>query len=459
MMSALCSSFPFLTNAQVPCADVVVQCRDGLIEFAKDFLKVPGKDCKQWEGPCTTESEIYRIGFVGIGTPKTEGWYDGRLIVKGGIVTERLQICKPAWCDYVFSDTFKLRSLPEVEAYVKQHKHLPGSTPQADIEKKGGLSLDVETVNQQEKIEEAYLHLIALKKRMDRLAQKMPVTVLQNTDNQQDRTKLQEQGPHITAAQLPVLPNIVLNCTQLVPASSLTAADGIGGIKVTGIPVPFTITWNGPVTGDMLIDTECGGFIRLVNLKKGTYTVTVEQPGTNNIGSCQLVINNAVRRDCASLEVDPCKTEISKLFKSTFSEEKPDCKQWEGDLCSSTGNIHRLGNVCIGGSVGRSGYSLAVQGGILCDKFRVELCDGKWCDYVFDENYPLPTLEEVQKFITTHRHLPGIVSQAEVTDKGGFELRSVKLDQQEKIEEAYLYLIQLNDRAKALRAQIENLNR
>jgi hypothetical protein len=54
-----------------------------------------------------------------------------------------------------------------VETYVKQHKHLPGSTPQADIEKKGGLSLDVETVNQQEKIEEACLHLIAFKKRMD----------------------------------------------------------------------------------------------------------------------------------------------------------------------------------------------------------------------------------------------------------------------------------------------------
>ncbi|MBK6996540.1 MAG: hypothetical protein IPH31_17000 [Lewinellaceae bacterium] len=92
----------------------------------------------------------------------------------------------------------------------------------------------------------------------------------------------------------------------------------------------------------------------------------------------------------------------------------------------------------------------------MTDKLRVELCERGvgWCDYVFDKGYPLQTLLEVESFIKKNKHLPGSVTQNEVTENGGFEMRSVKLDHQKKIEEAYLHLIALDKKKQELQLRI-----
>lgn len=52
-----------------------------------------------------------------------------RLLVEGGILTEKVKVALEGttnWADYVFADDYQLKSLKEVEAFIKENKHLPG---------------------------------------------------------------------------------------------------------------------------------------------------------------------------------------------------------------------------------------------------------------------------------------------------------------------------------------------
>lgn len=134
--------------------------------------------------------------------------------------------------------------------------------------------------------------------------------------------------------------------------------------------------------------------------------------------------------------------------------------------------VHANGRVGIGVLAGHllgthnnnngEAYRLFVKGGIKTEEVKVELCNGSWCDYVFKEDYQLTSLEEVENTIQTKGHLHKIES-AETIEKEGLELKSMTINQQEKIEEIYLHLIEMNKRIKALekenaalKTQLEN---
>jgi len=442
------------------CDDFLVPCKDELLHFAKDFISVPGTDCKQWEGPCNTDSEIYRSGAVAIGTNSTIGeWAGYKLAVKGGITSEMLQLCQGEWCDYVFSDTFRLMPLSEVNSYIQAQGHLPGCTPGPVIEREGGFLLGDETVHQQQKIEEGFLHLIALRKQIDALNARAERIGPSQASAASDvsptwATPPQENGA--AAVPNPPAPLVLsIQCYPTKPATGNSTTDGIGGIKVSGgTGVALTVTWAGPVSGSA--NMVCAdGVILLTGLKMGTYTITVSEAGASQ--TCTLFIPQGTPVSCTKLAEEPCKTEIFNAVKGSFNTAEPTCQQWDNDPCSTSAHIYRLGNVGIGTSAGRSGYSLAVKGGIVTDRFFIQLCEkGTWCDYVFDPDYPLPDLYDVERHIKAYQHLPGTVSQAEVTEQGGIELRSVKLDQQKKIEESYLYLIEMNKQVEMLKKQIKS---
>lgn len=107
-------------------------------------------------------------GRVKIGAPDfpTDAAYE--LAVGGGIMAEEVMVQLQPWPDYVFEANYVLKPLSEVEAYIRQEKHLPGVAPAAEIESKG-LNLGEMQKTQMEKIEEIYLHLIALEKRVQEL--------------------------------------------------------------------------------------------------------------------------------------------------------------------------------------------------------------------------------------------------------------------------------------------------
>lgn len=128
-----------------------------------------------------------------------------------------------------------------------------------------------------------------------------------------------------------------------------------------------------------------------------------------------------------------------------------------GDATPFTGS-HRLGvngnavitgAVRIGNTVTPSGYKLAVDGKAICTELLVRLVPN-WPDYVFQNNYKLPGLNDVEEFIKTNKHLPGIPSAAEV-EKNGVNVGEMQKLQMEKIEELTLYIIELKKEIEKLK--------
>ncbi len=110
------------------------------------------------------------------------------------------------------------------------------------------------------------------------------------------------------------------------------------------------------------------------------------------------------------------------------------------------------GNVLIGdASVALpAGYKLYVQTGILTEKVKVAIASSaNWADYVFEANYPLKNLNELEIYIKKNKHLPNIPSAAEVVENG-IDVATINAKLLEKIEELSLYIIEQNKRLEAL---------
>lgn len=107
------------------------------------------------------------------------------------------------------------------------------------------------------------------------------------------------------------------------------------------------------------------------------------------------------------------------------------------------------------GGVDVSSYQLFVKGGILTEEVRVQLKTA-WADYVFNDEYKLSSLDEVEQYIQKNGHLPNVPSAKEVKENG-LELGEIAKIQQEKIEELTLYVIQQKKEIDALKAQMEIL--
>lgn len=102
----------------------------------------------------------------------TEGY---RLLVKGGILTEKVKVALAQvgtdWADYVFEDSYKLMPLAEVESFTKANKHLP-NVPSAEEMINSGLDVAQSSKMFMEKIEELTLYIIELNKEIQELKSK-----------------------------------------------------------------------------------------------------------------------------------------------------------------------------------------------------------------------------------------------------------------------------------------------
>jgi len=77
-------------------------------------------------------------------------------------------------------------------------------------------------------------------------------------------------------------------------------------------------------------------------------------------------------------------------------------------------------------------------------------------DYVFEESYDLPTIEEVETYIKENKHLPQMPSAADFQEDG-INLGNMAFDLLKQIEHQQLYIIELNKQVKALKAEIATM--
>lgn len=98
-------------------------------------------------------------------------------------------------------------------------------------------------------------------------------------------------------------------------------------------------------------------------------------------------------------------------------------------------------------------YNLYVKGGIRTDKVQVDLINN-WPDYVFDANYNLMSLNDLQKYIQNNKHLPGVPS-ADKLNQDGLDLAQMNTVLLEKIEELTLHILKLNEEFEKLKSSIK----
>ncbi|MEC7262606.1 MAG: hypothetical protein VXW38_02630 [Bacteroidota bacterium] len=104
-------------------------------------------------------------GNVGIATTIP----DSKLTVKGKIHAEEVKVdLSVPGPDYVFKQGYDLKSLEEVQSYIKEHGHLP-NIPSAKQMEENGIDLGEMNMKLLEKIEELTLYVIELEKETSRI--------------------------------------------------------------------------------------------------------------------------------------------------------------------------------------------------------------------------------------------------------------------------------------------------
>ncbi|MCA1752149.1 MAG: hypothetical protein ABR572_06005 [Cryomorphaceae bacterium] len=102
-----------------------------------------------------------------------------------------------------------------------------------------------------------------------------------------------------------------------------------------------------------------------------------------------------------------------------------------------------------------SNHSLYVKGSAVAEEIFVKL-QADWADFVFEPDYPLMPLQELDTYLKQNKHLPDFPSAAEVKENGlalGETERLLTI----KVEELTLYLLRMNEEMEALREEITTL--
>ncbi len=103
-------------------------------------------------------------GYVGINT----NCPTSRLSVDGTIRAKEVVVTLQGWCDHVFLPDYKLSGLYDLEAYVKEHRHLPGVPTESEVLEDGARIGEMNAILLQ-KVEELTLYVIELQKQIDEL--------------------------------------------------------------------------------------------------------------------------------------------------------------------------------------------------------------------------------------------------------------------------------------------------
>lgn len=178
----------------------------------------------------------------------------------------------------------------------------------------------------------------------------------------------------------------------------------------------------------------------LLNNTTGSNNVSIgDSSGLNNTGSNNIYIGK---------RAGFYETGNNKLYVGNDSNKTT----MYADM--STGQV-LLGNKKPFGYTFKGMRTLNVVGGILTDSIRIGPSNS-WADYIFEEDFQLQPLADLESFIKAYGHLPNIPSAQEVATNG-IELRSMDTKLLEKIEELTLYILQQQKQIQLQQTANDNL--
>jgi hypothetical protein len=186
-----------------------------------------------------------------------------------------------------------------------------------------------------------------------------------------------------------------------------------GGVKITATSnapndasfTPYALSIYNTVRGREVLNVTNGGALKL----------TTDNTPVNSTGT--FIINNAT------------------LNKNVFMV-KPDGTTQIG-----------VGTPKVGGLAANA--MLSVDGLILAREIKVAIANTHWADFVFEKNYKLMPLAEVEKYIAKNQHLPNVPTNEDV-QLDGIDLVAMHATLLQKIEELTLYLISESKRIEKL---------
>ena len=156
---------------------------------------------------------------------------------------------------------------------------------------------------------------------------------------------------------------------------------------------------------------------------------------------------------------DPYKSQISFRHNNTEKWAIGNDKDQDGSqnffIYDAIGGTRFLisssGNVGIG--VNAPANKLEVCGTVKATQFNVA---SNWCDFVFESDYELKPLSEINSFIQNHKHLPGIPSAKEI-EVNGVDLGTMITSHMQKIEELTLYIIKQEKKILELETRLTQI--
>jgi len=233
-----------------------------------------------------------------------------------------------------------------------------------------------------------------------------------------------------TTTTNPVVPAVTTNAATYITQITATSGGNVtadGGASVTARGVCWSNSANPTTSNSKTTDgTGTGTFVSsITGLTEGT-TYHIRAYATNSVGT-------AYGSDL------------------TFSTTTSGSGSWQ----TSGSNIYyNSGKVSIGTTIANSASALTVGGKILATE--VEVVSSITADDVFEPQYKLLPLPELETYLIQNKHLPGIPSAAEIAEKGQNlgEMDDLLL---RKIEELTLYILEQNKTIEWLKGEIKQL--
>lgn len=227
--------------------------------------------------------------------------------------------------------------------------------------------------------------------------------------------------------------NIKLTAVANDPNGSISKVEFYQGTEKLGevLQAPYVFTW--------------------ANVQAGAYSLRAKAYDNQNADSLSLPLNITVNPSTRWSLLGNQGTNPDSVFLGTTDNKR---------LVFKTNNAERMtilpdGFVGIGTSTKPNAETkFAVNGAVYAKKLKITQTG--WADYVFNDDYRLPALSEVEKYIKSHKHLPGVPTTAEV-EKNGTDVAEIQAVLLKKIEELTLYIIDQNKKIEEQQRTISEL--